>query len=108
MADSLGTVEDRWRVVLVVIEADGSVVLHAEPTRSAVPCPLCGNLSQRQHSSYERRAMARAIAPRWPSWTGRSAQLACPTSRVMRAAGVTTLPSACFEVGVKPKSMHGC
>jgi transposase len=34
--------------VLVVIEGDGSVVLHAGPTRTAVPCPLCGNLVARR------------------------------------------------------------
>ena len=29
-----------WQVVLIVVELDGSLVLVAEPTRQAVPCPL--------------------------------------------------------------------
>lgn len=58
MAELLGAVADRWFVVLVVVEPDGSLVLHAEPTRAAVPCPVCGGLSRRRHSSYERRPLA--------------------------------------------------
>lgn len=39
----LGDVSDGWQIVLVVVERDGSLVLIAEPTRSAVPCPGCVN-----------------------------------------------------------------
>jgi hypothetical protein len=46
-----------WQIVLIVVEFDGSLVLVAEPTRHAVPCPKCGELSQRQHSSYLRRLL---------------------------------------------------
>src|SRR5215831_11234698 len=46
-----------WCIVLVVVEGDGSLVLVAEPTREAVPCPKCGELSRRPHSSYLRRPL---------------------------------------------------
>jgi transposase len=48
---------EHWCIVLVVVERDGSLVLVAEPTREAVPCPKCGQLSRRQHSSYLRRPL---------------------------------------------------
>jgi transposase len=48
---------EHWCIVLVVVERDGSLVLIAEPTREAVPCPKCGQLSRRQHSSYLRRPL---------------------------------------------------
>jgi transposase len=48
---------DRWCIVLVVVERDGSLVLVIEPTRAAVPCPQCGELSRRQHSWYERHPL---------------------------------------------------
>src|SRR5258708_6850117 len=48
---------DGWCIVLVVVERDGSLVLHAEPTRTAVPCPACGTLSHRPHSRYQRRPL---------------------------------------------------
>jgi transposase len=54
MAESLGAESERWSIVLVVVERDGSLVLVVEPTRVAVPCPQCGELSRRQHSRYER------------------------------------------------------
>jgi transposase len=57
MAESLGAVSDRWCVVLIVVERDGSLVLVAEPTRMCVPCPQRGELSRRQHSRYERRPL---------------------------------------------------
>src|SRR5260370_21163511 len=57
MAPSVGAESERWRIVLVVGESDSSLVLHAEPTRTAVPCPVCRTLSTRQHSRYQRRAM---------------------------------------------------
>src|SRR5437588_3466612 len=57
MAESFGAVADRWCIVLIVVERDGSLVLVAEPTRVAVPCPRCGELSRRQHSRYERHPL---------------------------------------------------
>jgi len=57
MAESLGAVSERWCVVLIVVERDGSMVLVVEPTRRAVPCPQCGELSRRQHSRYERHPL---------------------------------------------------
>ena len=48
---------DYWCIVLIVVEHDGSLDLVAEPTREAVPCPTCGELSRRQHSSYLRRPL---------------------------------------------------
>ena len=55
MVESLGAAAECWQIVLVVVEQDGSLVLVAEPTRAAVPCPRCGELSRRRHSRYERR-----------------------------------------------------
>ena len=57
MAESFGAVTDRWCIVLIVVERDGSLVLVVEPTRTIVPCPKCGGLSRRQHSRYERRPL---------------------------------------------------
>ena len=57
MTASLGAESERWCIVLVVVERDGSVVLVVEPTRVAVPCPQCGELSRRQHSRYERHPL---------------------------------------------------
>jgi transposase len=57
MAGSLGGESDHWQIVLIIVEQDGSLVLVAEPTRHAVPCPKCGRLSQRPHSSYVRRPL---------------------------------------------------
>jgi transposase len=57
MATALGAESERWCIVLVVVERDGSLVLVVEPTRVAVPCPQCGELSHRQHSRYERRPL---------------------------------------------------
>jgi hypothetical protein len=37
VAEFLGAAEDRWQIVLVVVEQDGSLVLVAEPTRTTVP-----------------------------------------------------------------------
>src|SRR5260370_34303516 len=48
---------ERWCIVLVVGKRDGSLVLHAEPTRTAVPCPACGTLSHRPYSRYQRRPL---------------------------------------------------
>ena len=36
MAEFLGAAAERWEIVLIVVERDGSLVLVAEPTRSAV------------------------------------------------------------------------
>jgi transposase len=57
MAASLGAASEPWCIVLVVVERDGSLVLVVEPTRVAVPCPQCGELSLRQHSRYERHPL---------------------------------------------------
>src|SRR5215472_10222607 len=57
MAESFGGESDEWCVVLIVVERDGSLVLVVEPTREAVPCPMCGQLSRRQHSNYDRRPL---------------------------------------------------
>jgi hypothetical protein len=54
MAESLGEDRERWCIVLVVVQRDGSLVLVVEPTRQAAPCPKCGERSRRQHSRYER------------------------------------------------------
>ena len=57
MTTSLGAESERWCIVLVVVERDGSLLLVVEPTRVSVPCPLCGELSRRQHSRYERHPL---------------------------------------------------
>jgi transposase len=57
MVVSVSGESEHWCIVLVVVKQDGSLVLVAEPTRQAVPCPKCGELSRRQHSSYERRPL---------------------------------------------------
>lgn len=57
MAQLDGAESERWCIVLIVVERDGSLVLVIEPTRLAVPCPECGELSRRQHSRYERHPM---------------------------------------------------
>ncbi len=57
MAASPGAESERWCIVLVVVERDGSLVLVVEPTRVAVPCPRCGGLSRRQHSRYDRHPL---------------------------------------------------
>jgi len=54
---SVGAESERWCIVLIVVERDGSMVLVVEPTRAAVPCPQCGELSHRQHSRYERHPL---------------------------------------------------
>lgn len=43
MAESFGAGTDRWCIVLIVVERDGSLVLVVEPTRVAVPCPQSVN-----------------------------------------------------------------
>lgn len=67
MADALAVAADSWQIVLVLVEQDGSLVLVAEPTRTAVPCPDCGELSWLRHSRYERRS----LDLRWRSRTVR-------------------------------------
>ena len=57
MAVPFGGESDEWCIVLIVVERGGSLVLVVEPTRQAVPCPKCGELSRRQHSSYDRRPL---------------------------------------------------
>jgi hypothetical protein len=41
-----------WQVTLVQMGGTGSLALHLEPTRPAVPCSVCGQLSARRHSGY--------------------------------------------------------
>lgn len=74
MVEVLGAASDRWQIVLVVVERDGSLVLIAEPTRTAVACPGCGELSRRRHSRYERR-------PIDLPWRGRTVHLRVHTRR---------------------------
>src|SRR5438128_537681 len=57
MAVPFGGESDEWCIVLIVVERDGSLVLVVEPTRQAVPCPNCGELSRRQNRSYDRRPL---------------------------------------------------
>ena len=57
MGVAFGGESDQWCIVLIVVERNGSLVLIVEPTRQAVPCPKCGELSRRQHSSYDRRPL---------------------------------------------------
>jgi transposase len=57
MVVSPGGESEHWCIVLIVVEHDGSLILAAEPTRHAVPCPKCGELSRRPHSSYLRRPL---------------------------------------------------
>lgn len=57
MATLLGAESERWRIVLVVVERDGSLVLVVEPSGAAVACPQCGELSRRRHSQYERHPL---------------------------------------------------
>jgi transposase len=74
MAESVGAGTDRWCVVLIVVERNGSLVLVIEPTRVAVPCPGCGELSRRQHSRYERH-------PLDLPWRGQAVRLRVHTRR---------------------------
>ena len=39
MAELLGEVLERWCIVLIVVDSDGSLVLVVEPTRTLVPVP---------------------------------------------------------------------
>jgi integrase len=59
MSASVEGESERWCIVLVVVERDGSLVHVVEPTRVTVPCPQCGELSRWQHSRYERHPLAR-------------------------------------------------
>jgi hypothetical protein len=47
MAASVEVESERWCIVLVVVERDGSLVLVVEPTHAQLPCPQCGELSRR-------------------------------------------------------------
>jgi transposase len=57
VGDPLASDRDYWQVVLVEMGRDGSLVLHLEPTRSEVPCPVCGRVSARRHSWYQRHPL---------------------------------------------------
>lgn len=43
-----------WRVSWIALGTN-RIILHLEPLRETVPCPLCGALSARVHSRYRRR-----------------------------------------------------
>ena len=43
-----------WQIALIASEGD-RLVLHLEPLRRAVPCPMCGTRSQRVHRRDHRR-----------------------------------------------------
>jgi hypothetical protein len=51
MAESCAPAADRWCIVLIVVENDGTLVLVVEPTPTIVTCPECGELSHRQQQS---------------------------------------------------------
>jgi transposase len=74
VADALGAAADRWEIVLIIAEPDGGLVLVAEPTRTAVPCPVCGEVSRRRHSRFQRR-------PLDLPWRGRTVRLLVHTRR---------------------------
>src|SRR5918912_1512269 len=57
MGQVLAVEDAYWQVALVQLECDRSTVLHLTPTRSAVPCPACGQPSARRHSWYQRRPL---------------------------------------------------
>jgi transposase len=63
-----------WQVTLVQMGPTGSLALHLEPTRAAVPCPVCGQLSARRHSRYRRR-------PLDLPWRGATVRLLIQTRR---------------------------
>ena len=46
-----------WTITTLSAEEGSTVTLRVLPTRDAVPCPRCGELSRRRHSWYERRAL---------------------------------------------------
>jgi transposase len=55
--EAMAAQEGWWHVALIEVDGRNTVVLHAEPTRSAIPCPTCGHLSARRHSWYRRRPL---------------------------------------------------
>ena len=57
MVGSLAAEADRWCIVLVVVERDGSLLLVVEPTRVSVLCRQCGEPSRREHSRYQRHPL---------------------------------------------------
>ena len=63
-----------WHVTLVQMKGAGALVLHLEPTRSAVACPVCGHLTARRHSGYQRR-------PLDLPWRGATVRLLIQTRR---------------------------
>src|SRR6266436_2083302 len=87
MTAALGADSDRWCILLVVVERDGNLVLIVEPTRLAVPCPHCGELSRRQHSRYERH-------PLDLPWRGKTVRMRIRTRRWF--CDVSTCPRRIF------------
>ena len=57
MAEAMAAQETWWHVALIEIDGRDTVILHVEPTRSAIACPTCGSVSSRRHSSYRRRPL---------------------------------------------------
>src|SRR5205085_7907509 len=90
MAAPLGAVSERWCIVLVVVERDGSLVLVVELTRVTVPCARCAELSRRQHSRYDRHPLDRP-------WRGKTVRMRVHSragSAMRRPACATTSPNA--------------
>jgi transposase len=52
--DPLSPAPTTWRIAAMALERD-RLVLHLEPLRSTVTCPVCGTLSARVHSRYRRQ-----------------------------------------------------
>ena len=90
MAATLGAESEHWCIVLVVVERDGNLVLIVEPTRLAVPCPRCGELSRRQHSRYERH-------PLDLPWRGKTVRMRIRSRRWF--CDVSTCPRRIFAEG---------
>jgi transposase len=57
VAEAMAAQETWWHVALIEIDGRDTVILHVEPTRSAIACPTCGSVSSRRHSSYRRRPL---------------------------------------------------
>jgi hypothetical protein len=104
MTASVGAESEHWCIVLIVVERDGSLVLVAKPTRQAVPCPKCGELSRREHSSYLRRPLdlpwrghTKTEAALHDSWTERTRQKLSPNSksRSRTSSSATSPPGDC-------------
>jgi hypothetical protein len=74
VAEFLGAAADRWQIVLVIVEQEGSLVLMVEPTRSAVACPGDCGTTRAVHSRRAGRRQHRGL-------NGNVATRACPAGR---------------------------